>query len=1108
MNFYLNIQKNPLINKRLSKTIYLCIYVRVMRKIILNEEQIRIITEKMVKSVLNEEISAADAYRKFYSTKFSEQEFSSLMNGSRTMTPLHKHALDIMSFTGWNQELCDLVQKVWNMGNDARAYAIEMCPKNKVTKEDAEYQKTLLERILTNTLGMKGHTEAQFADNGLYKVNETDDVLITCTTSYSASKKYYGTSHWCTASDIGGKYNGFEMFCKYTGLDEDYSISEDYAILVQFVNKKDNEKTFQLAVYDNGDPDEACWFSGKRMGSPDIDAMVKGYGFNSVEEALGGVENIRMLLDKTSEDMNQEWAYWSKKSEELCEKRKTDVVNKINSGSYTVTLLTIFEKMEKRDSNELFSEDIGVEYPAIEVVRYPLRPVSDRSIRLYNIAFLGFNDEERNWLNGLYEADNAAVLDGFNNMVAIVRMEDGEPETIEKINGMHVSRMMQNVAILEKGDMDYGYEYGGEDDGTMLIDARTGRVIAKNAEMVCNLAGGLYSDYIEGHDILYIWETERKTSKFRISAIDAYTAKYIGPVDNSKINPELIMGGRRLTNDKEPNLYYSAPVRESKRIILTQEQTRVLVEEMVKGKMLINEISTKDAYNRFYADKIPEDKYAFIMNGTESMTPLHKAVLDCVVWLLTQPNDERAEQIVDCLHSTWERGNDARAYAIEHMPTKKQAGTLDRLTNQLILFLQTVSRMSGHTEMQFADNGFCKLYENDKALITCTTTYSASKKYYGKSHWCTASGLDGELNGWKMFMQYTGTEDDDGYGDGPAILVQVVDKTNNEQTFQAQVFNEDCSTGDVCWFNGKSVVDDSLLEQLRHLGLAGEEVATNEYGDEMPFNGVIEAIGGEEAVDRLYKETENGVAQEYEYWHKKSQEMFRKRATEILETEKNGYDDFVLNVIREKGPNFGSYRVDYYKAEWNGPFFEMTNEGVRNGIMLATFVFDGTNRVDRQWVSGHIDEGSLPEEFGQEIWFIDVSGEPRIISKYMGTLSGNYNNNLFSETDVVMAYLYNSMDDILRFKDSTTLLEVSTGKVLLNNFEPVEHISSRQPITMEINGNLSLLVLERDKKSSVIYIAAFDLINKKYLGRINTDNLDTKMFCGNAGMVKGNGLKR
>ena len=120
----------------------------------------------------------------------------------------------------------------------------------------------------------------------------------------------------------------------------------------------------------------------------------------------------------------------------------------------------------------------------------------------------------------------------------------------------------------------------------------------------------------------------------------------------------------------------------------------------------------------------------------------------------------------------------------------------------------------------------------------------------------------------------------------------------------------------------------------------------------------------------------------------------------------------------------------------------------------------------------------------------------------------NYNNNLFSETDVVMAYLYNTMDDILKFKDSTALLEVSTGKVLLNNCEPVEYITNRQPVVMEINGNPSLLVLERDKKSSVLYIAAFDLINKKYLGRINTDNIDTKMFCGNARMVKGNGLKR
>ena len=541
-----------------------------------------------------------------------------------------------------------------------------------------------------------------------------------------------------------------------------------------------------------------------------------------------------------------------------------------------------------------------------------------------------------------------------------------------------------------------------------------------------------------------------------------------------------------------------------KKVILSEQQVRVLVREMIMGgRRMLNEISSADAYEKFYKDKIPQDKYEFLMQGTDMMTPLHKVVLDVLVGKGTWD-----EELVEDLHNVWNKGKDARAYAIDHLPRMyEQDEEGDFNIRRLKNFFASVSDMKGHTETFFADSGFYRLYEDENVYITCTTSYAASKKYYGKSHWCTASDIGGNYNGWKMFLKYTGLGDDDDE-EGPGILVQIVNKTNMEKTIQVQVRAEgDYDWGDICWYNGKHAYEKELVKYLTSIGFLSEGLVA-QY-DTNILAGLFDAIGGLEKVEELYNQTEKDVRQEYDYWEKKTTVLFRKRATEFIKGMKNGYDEAVLSKIADE---------IYYWNTNTPPAFVLDPIDISMNPLMLAVTFYGLSNEQNDWVIGAEENGDISSEFGREIWFVDTTGgQPKIVAKYSGEKSeSRETNKILAGTDVIVAYLTKNPEELIDYSPKMALLERSTGKLLMYPVEPVQRLGDLRPVFMrdENTNHLLLLTLETDRKmslyygNSALYISAFDIDAKKYIGRINTDNIDTSRFCGNARFVKGNGIRR
>lgn len=229
----------------------------------------------------------------------------------------------------------------------------------------------------------------------------------------------------------------------------------------------------------------------------------------------------------------------------------------------------------------------------------------------------------------------------------------------------------------------------------------------------------------------------------------------------------------------------------------------------------INEISSNDAYNKFYSE-IPQNIYSAVMSDTNKMTPFHKALLDVTLNFVKHGTSE--QNILEYINRTKEK------YA-SFTPSQKQYCT-QAIKNGMFGFtnvhfdLNKILRMSEKyvevTNKSLAKNGLVVLYNDENISVTCTLTYAASRHFYGNTHWCTASGINGQMSGYQSFRTYVKNED------GDYCLIQFVFKKLVNEMYQGlfnaksepldfKDFNDD---GDLDTFNGVVDYADSIVPNL------------------------------------------------------------------------------------------------------------------------------------------------------------------------------------------------------------------------------------------------------------------------------------------------------
>ena len=174
---------------------------------------------------------------------------------------------------------------------------------------------------------------------------------------------------------------------------------------------------------------------------------------------------------------------------------------------------------------------------------------------------------------------------------------------------------------------------------------------------------------------------------------------------------------------------------------------RVVAEMLKEQRQMLNEISTRDAYERFYKTTMPKEVYYLLMRGTEKMTPFHKSILD----VYTQDIDnETAIETAKAVSDFWKNlSPEGKQYAITYLAGKFPSW------KYLPERLRDASKKKYYTEANYISNGFVILRDDDKVRVSCTLSYAASRRYFGDSKWCTASDIGGRRNGYEMFRDYT-----------------------------------------------------------------------------------------------------------------------------------------------------------------------------------------------------------------------------------------------------------------------------------------------------------------------------------------------------------------
>lgn len=396
-----------------------------MKKIIVNESVLRQIIAEMAKErKLVTEIKVADAYTRFYEGKIPQDIYAALMQGADKMTPFHKICLDSLmgyyndneidtSSESWHSQYLEWANEIGSKwaaaSNDARQLLLRYMQAMDATWDFSNFERIV--RVTNTILSKRAHTEKSYSDNGLEVLYEDDNLLITCTTSYAASKKNYGDSHWCTASDIFGHYNGFKMFGDYT-CNSEY---EDDAILVQFVDKHDREKTIQVAFTDGLEIAQSCDFFDHEISAEDTKAYLdRIIGLDKLQQIIPWED----LMDKTRQMYGDEYEYWEEKSVSAIKKAAAEIKTKWKNGEYEKDLLYFINDARKHDWWNYFDNGINIIFNSTE--RYKAEGTYVCSVSYYGEYYDTLNDFEDSNDVVLHVRELVLVKKGVNDDYYIV----------------------------------------------------------------------------------------------------------------------------------------------------------------------------------------------------------------------------------------------------------------------------------------------------------------------------------------------------------------------------------------------------------------------------------------------------------------------------------------------------------------------------------------------------------------------------------------------------------------------------------------------------------------------------------------------------------------
>lgn len=176
---------------------------------------------KTIYNGLITEIRAEDAYNRFYN-KMPKEDFYSILGGKEDVDKFYRFFLDCVR--DGKSETSDAINAISDFKESDQL--VKQSVLNKINTNAYEDCDSVIADIDYLSCGGAILSKNKFAKQGYFKIKEDDKWVATCTTNYLANGHYFGNSHWCTASDREGRFDGYHYFKRYT--------INDNGILIQF----------------------------------------------------------------------------------------------------------------------------------------------------------------------------------------------------------------------------------------------------------------------------------------------------------------------------------------------------------------------------------------------------------------------------------------------------------------------------------------------------------------------------------------------------------------------------------------------------------------------------------------------------------------------------------------------------------------------------------------------------------------------------------------------------------------------------------------------------------------------------------------------------------
>ena len=243
----------------------------------------------------------------------------------------------------------------------------------------------------------------KFAKEGLVVLAKDDKWTITCTTNYLANTHYFGYTKWCTASDRAGRYDGYEMFKRYTD-------GGDH-ILIQATSNADKNETYQMEVarpnqqFSNFEYADGSYF--EQVCNKEDDSIS---GTKVVNEIVGDI--LRNVLDDTEKTMfcvKQQQSQWE--NEEKYQAKQTKIIQ-IKKEKLAKEIDKKRVKLQMKADEKNAAVDTSTEKYWDEVVAKKLYENVDFLQKIYNATVkLGEVEDEQERLKIVESANFMLALD-------------------------------------------------------------------------------------------------------------------------------------------------------------------------------------------------------------------------------------------------------------------------------------------------------------------------------------------------------------------------------------------------------------------------------------------------------------------------------------------------------------------------------------------------------------------------------------------------------------------------------------------------------------------------------------------------------------------------